>query len=174
MFLPHHLYIAKVLAEFGHLPAWDSSGFGGRPLIGNPQSGIFYPPVWIAWISSNPATLGWLTVCHLLWGGAGLYFLARNQGLSRWPATVAAGVYQASPYLMAQTFEGHYPHIWAASWFPWAFWAHAEIRCGRIRGLLALPFDIGHDGPDRTPPGVVAACHRAFALDRGRRLLANR
>ncbi len=139
VFLPHHLYIAKVLAEFGHLPAWDSSGFGGRPLIGNPQSGIFYPPVWIAWISSNPAALGWLTVCHLLWGGAGLYFLARNQGLSRWPATVAAGVYQASPYLMAQTFEGHYPHIWAASWFPWAFWAHAEVRCGRIRGLLALP-----------------------------------
>jgi hypothetical protein len=139
VFLPHHLYIAKILAEFGHLPAWDSSGFGGRPLVGNPQSGIFYPPVWVAWISSNPATLGWLTVGHLLWGGAGLYVLARNQGLSRWPATVAAGVYQASPYLLAQTFEGHYPHVWAASWFPWAFWAHAEVRCRRIGGLLALP-----------------------------------
>ena len=81
VFLPHHLHVAKVLAEFGHPPAWDSSGFGGRPMVGNPQGGLFYPPVWIAWCSSNPATLGWLTVAHLLWGGLGMYLLARAQGL---------------------------------------------------------------------------------------------
>ena len=61
LFLPHHLYVAKRLAEFGHPPTWDSSGFSGRPMIGNPQSGLFYPPVWLAWASSNPASLGWLT-----------------------------------------------------------------------------------------------------------------
>jgi hypothetical protein len=139
LFLPHHLYVAKVIAEFGHLPSWDSSGFGGRPMIGNPQSGLFYPPVWIAWSSSNPGTLGWLTVGHLLWGGLGIFFLARGQGLSQWPATVAAGTYQASPYLLAQTFEGHYPHVWAACWFPWAFWALAKYRSGKVSGLLVLP-----------------------------------
>ena len=31
--------------EFGHWPL-DCTGFGGRPIIGNPQSGVFYPPVW--------------------------------------------------------------------------------------------------------------------------------
>jgi len=139
VFLPHHLYVAKVLAEFGHVPFWDCTGFGGRPIIGNPQSGVFYPPVWIAWFFSWPATLGWLTVGHLLWGGLGLYVLARSQGMSRWPATVAAGVFQASPYLLAQTFEGHYPHVWAACWFPWAFWAHAQQRAGQASGLLAMP-----------------------------------
>ncbi|MGC8643894.1 MAG: hypothetical protein ACP5XB_28880, partial [Isosphaeraceae bacterium] len=120
-------------------PVWDSSGFGGRPMVGNPQAGLFYPPVWVAWCSPCPSTLGWLTVVHLLWAGVGTYLLARSQGLSRWPATVAAGIYQASPYLLAQTFEGHYPHVWAASWFPWAFWAQAEHRAGRVRGLFALP-----------------------------------
>ena len=141
LFLPHHLYLAKILKEFGHLPAWDSTGFGGRPIIGNPQSGVFYPPVWIAWYSSNPAILGWLTFGHLFWGSLGLYLLARSQGLGRWPATVAAGVFQASPYLLAQTFEGHYPHVWSACWFPWAFWAWACVlqTAGRVRGLLALP-----------------------------------
>jgi hypothetical protein len=139
VFLPHHLYVAKVLRESGHPPLWDSSGFGGRPMVGNPQGGLFYPPVWFAWCSPYPATLGWLTVAHLLWGGLGLYLLARSQGLGRWPATVAGGVYQASPYLLAQTFEGHYPHVWAACWYPWAFWAQAEHRAGRTRGLLALP-----------------------------------
>src|SRR4051812_48060397 len=29
LFLPHHLYVAKILAEFGHPPMWDSSGFSG-------------------------------------------------------------------------------------------------------------------------------------------------
>ncbi len=139
LFLPHHLYVAKRLAEFGHPPTWDSSGFSGRPMIGNPQSGLFYPPVWLAWASSNPASLGWLTVAHLLWGGLGVYVLARGEGLCRWAATVAAGVFQASPYLLAQTFEGHYPHVWAASWFPWAFRAFAELRRGRAVGVLALP-----------------------------------
>ena len=56
--------------------------------------------------------------------------------LGRWAATVAAGIYQASPYLLAHTFEGHYPHVWAACWYPWAFWAYREHRAGRLRGLL--------------------------------------
>jgi hypothetical protein len=139
VFIPHHLYVVKVLREFGHLPAWDCTGFGGRPIIGNPQSGVFYPPIWLAWFLCHPAALGWLTVGHLLWGGLGLYLLARSEGMSQWPATVAAGVFQASPYLLAQTFEGHYPHVWAASWFPWAFWARARQRMGRVSGFLAIP-----------------------------------
>ena len=157
VFLPHHLYVAKVLARFGHLPGWDSSGFGGRPMVGNPQAGLFYPPVWIAWFSPYASTLGWLTVVHLLWGGLGVYLLAKAQGMGPWPATVAAGIYQASPYLLAQTFEGHYPHVWAASWFPWAFWAQAEHRNGRMRGLLALSTHPGDRLPDRASARVVSS-----------------
>ena len=57
-----------------------------------------------------PSALGWLTVGHLLWGGPGT--------LSSWPGRRASaggrprsrpGCFQASPYLLAQTFEGHYP-----------------------------------------------------------------
>ena len=139
VFWPHHLQVAKVLREFGHFPLWDSSGFGGRPMVGNPQCGLFYPPAWIVWYFCTPSTLCWLTAGHLLWGGLGLYLLARGQGLGQWPATVAAGAFQASPYLLAQAFEGHHPHVWAACWFPWAFWAFAEYRTGRLRGLLTLP-----------------------------------
>ena len=164
VFLPHHLYVAKVLAAFGHPPAWDSSGFGGRPMVGNPQSGLFYPPVWIAWCSAYPAALGWLTVAHLLWGGLGMYLLARTQGLGRWPATVAAGIYQASPYLLAQTFEGHYPHVWAASWFPWAFWAQAEHRAGRVARAARLASHPGRGLPDRTSARVVSPGAGALGL----------
>ena len=56
----------------------------------------------------------------------------------RWPATIAGGVYLASPFLLAHTAEGHYPHVWAACWYPWAFWAFMQQR-GRVKGLLILP-----------------------------------
>ncbi len=139
LFLPHHTSIARRIAEFGHWPWWDARGFGGRPLAGNPQAGMSYPPAWLAWWLRAPTTLGWLTVAHLLWGGLGAFVLSRSMGSGRWAATVAAGIYQASPYLMAHTFEGHYPHVWAACWYPWAFWAYRQHRDGRARGLLLAP-----------------------------------
>ena len=52
---------------------------------------------------------------------------------------MGGSVYLASPFLLAHTFEGHYPHVWAAAWYPWAFWAFGQARLGRARGLLILP-----------------------------------
>lgn len=149
-FLPHHLSVARVIRNFGHLPQWDDRGFGGRPLIGNPQAGMFYPPVWFVWWSGSPALPGWLTVAHLFWGGLGTYMLVRSFRTGRWAATIAAAIYQASPFLLAHTFEGHYPHVWAACWYPWAFWAYNRQRTGRRHGrvllplVLALTFLTGH------------------------------
>jgi hypothetical protein len=137
-FLPRYLQIARAIERTGKPPQWDDAGFGGRPLVGNPQAGLFYPPVWLAWLLGVPAALGLITIAHLLWGGLGVYGLARFQGLGRGAATVAAGCFEASPYLLAQTFEGHYPHVWAASWYPWAFWAFSAHRVGRLWGTLAL------------------------------------
>jgi hypothetical protein len=138
-FLPRYLQIARSVERTGKPPQWDDAGFGGRPLVGNPQGGLYYPPAWLAWRVGSPAALGWLTITHLLWGGFGVYGLTRSQGLGRGAAAVAAGCFEASPYLLAQTFEGHYPHVWAASWYPWAFWAFSRHRAGRLWGTLALP-----------------------------------
>ena len=65
-------------------------------------------------------------------------------------ATVAAGCFQASPYVLAQVFEGHYPHVWAACWYPWAFWAFVQLRNRRwvlaltLAPILALALLAGH------------------------------
>ena len=164
-FLPHHLSIARVIRTFGHLPLWDDRGFGGRPLAGNPQAGMFYPPVWLVWWSGAPAALGWLTVGHLLWGGLGMYVLMRSFPLGRWAATVAAAIYQASPFLLAHTFEGHYPHVWAACWYPWAFWAYRPASrrpAPRAVALARHPRPHLLDGPSS---GVVSPGAGAHGLE---------
>jgi hypothetical protein len=138
LFLPHHLGISRSIATLGHLPLWDDRGFGGRPLVGNPQAGLFYPPTWIAWLSGVPSGLGWITIGHLILSGVGAYRLARTLGMGGWGSLVAAGCVQASPYVLAQTFEGHYPHVWAACWYPWAFDAAIRVHRGQSRSALAL------------------------------------
>lgn len=148
--LPKLWRIVAALRREGRPPLWDRFAFGGRPFLGNPQAGLFYPPYWIAWLLPFGATLSWLTVAHLIWGGLGAYRLARLQGLSRFAATVAGGCFEASPYLLAQSFEGHSPHVWAASWYPWAFAEALRLRRGDRRGgwllppILALAFFTGH------------------------------
>lgn len=139
LFLPHHLRIAAQVARLGHPAAWDPAGFGGRPLVGNPQAGLWYPPVWLVWWSGAPAALGWLTVAHLLWGGIGTYTLALRTGYGKWASILAGGCFQLSPYVLAQTFEGHYPHVWAGSWYPWAFLAALGLRRGETFAGLILP-----------------------------------
>lgn len=139
LFLPHHQRIARALAAHGRVPGWDPAGFGGRPLVGNPQAGLWYPPVWIAWWVGHPAALGWITLGHLLAAGLGSYRLARLNGLGHGPALVAGGAFELSPYLLGQTFEGHYPHVWAVAWYPWAFASALRLLRDVPGGGLGLP-----------------------------------
>ncbi len=42
----------------------------------------------------------------------------------------------------AQVFEGHYPHVWAACWYPWAFLGFRSVpsrRWGRAWTLAPIP-----------------------------------
>jgi len=187
LFLPHHAALADRVARFGHLPRWDPRGFGGRPVVGNPQGGLFYPPVWLAWRAWTPSVLGWLTVGHLIWAGFGTYTLSRASGLGTTAALVAGGCYEVSPYVLAHAFEGHYPHVWAASWYPWAFWAAWRMRAGcrwgglALAPILALTFLSGHPQPSYylvavllgwAPVDAVRAMRAGEPREAGRGLLA--
>ncbi len=150
LFLPLHLRISEVVRRTGFAPGWDPAGFGGRPLVGNPQASLWYPPVWIMWGTGRPSALGWLTVGHLVWAGVGTFVLARSRGVSVLGAFLAGSAFELSPFLLAQTMEGHLPHVWSASWYPWAFLCALGLKEGRwgraffLPPVLALGFLAGH------------------------------
>lgn len=150
LFLPMHLRISEVVRSTGTIAGWDPEGFGGRPLVGNPQASLWYPPIRIVWWTGQGAALGWLTVGHLIWGGIGTLVLARSREVGLSGAFLAASAFSLSPYLLAQTMEGHLPHVWSASWYPWAFLCALALKDGRWgRGLflppvLAMGFLAGH------------------------------
>ena len=137
--LPKYDQVVGQVRADGRIPYWDTSGFGGRPFLGNPQAGRFYAPAWLAWRVARSSALGWVTVAHLAWAAIGTFLLVRALGMGRAACAVAAGCFAVSPYLVAHTFEGHYPHVWSASWYPWAFWTFLLTRRGKAGGMLALP-----------------------------------
>ena len=150
LFLPLHLRVGAEWRRTGRVPTWDPAGFGGRPLVGNPQAGLWYPPIRPVWWSGAPAALGWLTIAHLAWGAFGTYSLARRSGAGSTAASASAAVAVLSPYMLAQVAEGHLPHVWAAGWYPWAILGFVIGRSGEDRGWivaavsLAMCFLTGH------------------------------
>lgn len=153
LYLPQQLKRAHAVHTFGRIPGWDPSGFGGRPLVGNPQAGLWYPPNWLIWWSRNPALLGWITLAHLALAALGTMVLARRVAGWEWSAAAAGAFVALNPYVLDRVMDGHVPHVWAACWIPWAFLAARLAWKGHKVGALALPVTLampllaGHPQP---------------------------
>ncbi len=129
---------------------WDPYVLAGTPSFGNPQGGILYPPNWLYALVPARFLISWVLVAHHWWAGFGTYLLSRRYGLS-WSASVLAGMcFLGSPYLLAQSGEGHYAQICVVAWIPFAFLGVESLREGRRGGVvltaavLALCFFGGH------------------------------
>ncbi len=142
LFLPRFLWQSEIWRKTGTIPQWDPRGFAGRPNVANPQAGLWYPPVWLAWSWGDPSALGWLTVAHLLWLGLGGFALGLGVGLGPLAATVSGVVVMMNPYIIAQVNEGHVPHVWSVSWYPWAFLGVLCLRKGQWPGGLLFPLGL--------------------------------
>lgn len=139
-----------IAARSHQAPFWNPYALSGTAFLGNPQSGLFYPPNWLCLLCPPRIALSWLLAAHLFWSGLGTYLLGRRYGLS-WPAAVTGGIcFLGAPFLMAQTAEGHFPQICAVSWIPWAFLALERLRrnrrggVGLVAAVLAMSFYCGH------------------------------
>jgi hypothetical protein len=122
-YLPAKHFLTESWRETGEPPLWCSYSLGGMPFIHDPQVGAFYPPHWLLLLVPSDAlgaALSWFIVAHLLIAGWGTYACARDEGLYRGPALVAAiGFLFAGKWLLHLLAAGHYTTIGLA-WMPWA------------------------------------------------------
>lgn len=102
----------------GHLPVWDSSTYGGTPLLANAQAAWLYPPNLLLTgaltLDGQPLTehaLDVLVVAHIALAGVGTCAVAKRRGLGG-NGALFAGVFvvlsgetvaQAQHLLMAET-----------------------------------------------------------------------
>ena len=144
------------------LPVWNPLQGLGFSVLSNPLYGVFYPPNWLFllvgpdWVG---AMLTWQDFAHLLWGSAGVFWLARRFRATLVSAGIAALAWALSGYVTSQWTAGLRLH--AAAWIPWAAVGH-----------LALLDSLRAGGRGWRLGVVKAALPTAFALLMGELFLA--
>ena len=145
---PARAFLRDALVR-GEFPGWNPYQGLGFPVFGDPLYGVFYPPNWLfllvgpGWVASM---VNWQCFAHMVWGAAGVCFLARRLGGSPKAIIIAGLAWALSGYTTAQWTSGLL--LLADAWVPWATVGQValldSLRMGGMawrRGLVkaALP-----------------------------------
>lgn len=102
-FFPYRYSVVDAISH-GAEPFWNPYQSMGLPAHADPQSGVFYLPVWLfALVFGKYTTVmcGIEFIFHAFVGGAGFYFLAKHFTKDRLPAFVSAAFYLLSGFFGA-------------------------------------------------------------------------
>lgn len=137
--LPYDLPIEKAVHDAwarGEVPVWWSTISGGRPLLPNPNAGVFYPVRLLLSRVPFPLAMRIFPILHWILGGWGMLRLLRVSGGSRAAAWVGAVSYTFSGVLVSEVFYGViHP---GASLLPWSVWAWARPAPRPIGRILPI------------------------------------
>lgn len=139
-FFPYRYSVVDAISH-GAEPFWNPYQSMGLPAHADPQSGVFYLPMWLfALIFGKYTTVmcGIEFIFHAFVGGAGFYFLAKHFAKDRLPAFVAAAF-----YLLSGFFVGNGQHLsWiiSAAWLPWVLFSFVKLmEEPSLRTMLLFP-----------------------------------
>ncbi|MCE5228380.1 YfhO family protein [bacterium] len=117
-YLPYQELIRNSVRQ-GAAPLWNPMTFCGRPLMGDIQVGVLYPPNWLHWVLPLPLSFALVLAAHAIWMLAGCWLLGRKWGLH--PAAIALGtvLFAGSPFFTLKMSQGVILFIYVGAWWPW-------------------------------------------------------
>jgi hypothetical protein len=119
-FLPLRERTALVLAG-SRGASWNPDVGAGEPYFANPQTGLLYPPAWLAVVLPAGQAVGVEAGLHLAVLAAGVAALALRLGAGRWLALAAGwSAAVAGPTVNA---VGMLNNLETLAWLPWLWWA---------------------------------------------------
>ncbi|MFH1177993.1 MAG: hypothetical protein V1750_11345, partial [Acidobacteriota bacterium] len=162
-FVPLRQRTAEILRG-RHSFFWNPDSGCGEPYFANPQTGLLYPPAWLALVLPAPLAVGVETGLHLALLGAGCALLASQLGARGWLAVAAGwGVALAGPAADAACALNNLDTL---AWLPWLWLAALSGSLPGTAGLLALAYLAGE--PQLAALGAAVA----FSLAPRRRVAA--
>jgi len=170
-FLPLESAVRGAWAS-GRLPLWFGAVSGGKPLLPNPNAGVFYP-IRIA-AAALPFAFGFKAylVVHVFLAGWGAIRLARALGAGGGAQVVAAAAYALSgPSMSALLFSNMLPGVALLPWIALAALGLSRRPSARAAAIAAtlLALDILAGEPFTLALGVLAlGCFALFAAGRHR------
>lgn len=99
---------------------WEPLNDGGRTLEGGWNAiGLLFHRYLIQHFLPFPASIAWLAVISLIWGGIGTYYYCRRIGIGRFGAFSAGLLFALCTENLSLINAGHIQKIEAIGWFPW-------------------------------------------------------
>ncbi len=137
---PNALFLKSQFLQNGVIPLWSPVILSGYPFAGNPLSGLWYPPGWLALIFPLPLGFNLVVALHLLLGGLGMYTLLRSEGLGKYASIFGALTFESMPKIFAHYGAGHLTLIYAVTWTPWLLWSGRKFleKRGKMYFLPAV------------------------------------
>jgi hypothetical protein len=123
----------------GRVPVWWNDISGGRPLLPNPNAGVFYPVRPLLSLVTFPVAMRLYPVLHWILGAWGMLLLLRAIGVSRAGGWTAAVSFAFSGVIVSEVFYTSFHP--GATGLPFALWAlvrPARRPIGRILPLAAV------------------------------------
>ncbi|MBZ5587293.1 MAG: YfhO family protein [Acidobacteriia bacterium] len=136
-FVPLRYRTAEVLAGWRG-PFWNPDVGCGEPFFANPQTGLLYPPVWLAAVLPTAVAVGVEAGLHLAILAVGCAFLARRLGVGGWLDLVAGWTAAAAGPVLCSV--GVLNNLDALAWMPWVWWAALGGSLSATAGFLALSY----------------------------------
>lgn len=131
LYEPHNALLSDQIEEFypdrllareafrsGSLPLWSPFSAGGRPLLGNGQSAVFFPINMLSYFLPLATSFAWIALTKLLIAGFSTYLFLRRLGRSHSSACLAGCSFMFSGFL---TVWLNHPHTNVAIWLPLLF-----------------------------------------------------
>ncbi len=140
-FINYHIpvkhFLVRSWQQDGELPLWCPGQFSGMPFIHDPQVSAFYPPhavLYLLPVEHLGAACSWLIVLHVAIAGLCMFAYARQRGLEKFPALLAAlGFMFAGKWLLHMLVGGHF-NIAPLAWLPLVLlWLERAVTRGGIQ-----------------------------------------
>ncbi len=130
-FIPWRIATVHMLAN-GEPPFWNALNGMGAPLLANYQSGLLYPPNWLALLFGaigGVGALAWsetlIVLLHVIWAGMGMALLVRALGMNTLAQTTGGLAFGLSSYLISRT--SFLSMNAAVPWLPWVIFGATRM-----------------------------------------------
>src|SRR5207245_10501884 len=125
----------------GHLPLWNPTMLGGKPLLANYQSAFFSPFSWIGLLIGGARGYSFAMLARLLVAGAGTVVFLRMLRLPPLGAAAGGLAFATCSYIVLWL---GWPHRAVAEILPWVFPAVAAyLPRPRLRSAIPLAAIVG-------------------------------
>ncbi len=129
--LPNAEFIKRSILVDHQIPLWNPLIMSGYPFAGDPLSGLWYPPGWLALLFPLPFGINLITALHIGVGSIGLFKLLRKLSV-RWEIAFIFGLsFALLPKIYAHYGAGHITYLYAVCLTPWLMWSEANRPEGR-------------------------------------------